>query len=250
MKLLVVGHSHLDAVRDAAEHHAALWAARGLAFRFVQMRDPRFLQDGPAADADGLSPALLDEVDRQAQDCDATLLMVGGNAHNGLGLFEHPEPFDFLPEDEPEAPLDPGRRLIPAPLLAAHVAAWEPFAAPARQRARLLPRVPRPLGQTDSPPPVADPQRVWATLSEAHRRSPRARAGLAPAALRLKVWRLHGRLLAEDARRLGLRLLPAPPQAIGPDGGLAPACQGPDAIHANAEYGRLVIEQALHEAAA
>lgn len=245
MKLLVVGHSHLDAVRASAVRHAGLWAARGLALRFVQLREPRLHSLDPTLDADDMGDALRAELARQAEGCDATLLMVGGNAHNGLGLFEHPQPFDFVAEDEPDTAPEPGRTLIPEPLLAAHLAAWDPFARPARQRARLLALVPRPLGQTDSPPPLADPQRAWASLSEAHRQSPRARQGLAPARLRLKVWRLHGRLLQQDCRRLGLPLLPAPPAALGADGGLAPACQGDDAIHANAEYGRLVLEQAL-----
>lgn len=244
MKLLVIGHSHLDAVQAAAARFAGAWAAMGLQLRFIQLREPRFHED-PTRDDDDIGEQLCAEIARQADGCDASLLMVGGNAHNGLGLFEHPRPFDFVPDDDPDAPLDRSRTLIPAPLLAAHLASWDPFARPARQRARLLALLPRPLGQTDSPPPIADPATVQALLSDAHRRSPRALHGLAPAHLRLKVWRLHGSLLGAQCAGIGLRLLPAPAAAQEAGGGLAPAYRSADAIHANADYGRLVLQEAL-----
>lgn len=244
MKLLVIGHSHLDAVRAAAERHASAYAAAGLALRFIQLREPRFVDDA-SRDDDDIGQALLAEVARQADGCDASLLMVGGNAHNGLGLFEHPEPFDFVPDDDPDGPLDPSRTLIPAPLLAAHFRQNEPYARPARQRARLLTLLPPARGQTDSPPPIADTATVQALLPDAHRRSARALHGLSPAHLRLKVWRLHGAVLREDCAKLGLRALPAPAGTQDTQGGLATAFHGRDAIHANADYGHRVLEEAL-----
>lgn len=244
MKLLVVGHSHLDAVRAAAERHAAAYADAGLTLCFIQLREPRFCAD-PGSDADGIGPALRDEIARLGEGCDASLMMVGGMAHNGIGLFEHPQPFDFVADDDPDGPLDTARTLIPAPLLAAHFRLNEPYAHPARQRARLMALLPPCLGQTDAPPPIADPARVQALLPDAHRRSPRAALGLSPAHLRLKVWRLHGAVLREDCERIGLRPLPAPARALDAQGGLAEAFQGQDAIHANADYGHLVLEEAL-----
>lgn len=246
MKILVIGHSHVEAVRDAA---LALQTA-GLAcgFAFLQLRDAHFVSD-PTQDEAQVGDRLREAIAEHAADCDASLLMLAGNAYNGLSLFEHPEPFDFVLDEDPELPLDTGRTLLPSALLAAHLQRWAPFALPNAQRRRLLPLLPRPIGQTDAPPPIADGAVVASLLLEAQRRSPRTLRGIAPALLRHKMWRLHSRLLADECRSLGLPLLPAPAAALEAPGFLARPAWGRDVLHPNAWYGAQVLQQAFQQAA-
>ncbi|MBT9486934.1 MAG: hypothetical protein IV093_05430 [Rubrivivax sp.] len=245
MKLLVVGHSHVEGVRDAARalHAAGL----GADFAFVQLRDEAFVND-PTQDETQVGDRLREAIAQHGADCDASLLMLAGNAYNGLSLFEHPEPFDFVLDEDPDLPLDSSRSLVPSALLAAHLQRWAPFALPNAQRRRLLPLLPRPIGQTDAPPPIADNDVVVSLLLDAQRRSPRALRGIAPAGLRHKVWRLHSRLLADECRSLGLPLLPAPAAAVDAPGFLARPAWGQDVLHPNAWYGAQVLQQALQQA--
>lgn len=246
MKILVIGHSHVQSVCDALAADTDAWRRQGLDFETLQLREPRFAGD-PGNDADGIGPVLRAEIARVAADCDASLLMIGGNAHNGLGLFEHEQPFDFVLDEAPDLPLDTRRTLVPSALVAAQLRQWHPFDVPHRQRQALLPLLPPAIGQTDSPPPLLDTEQTRVRLDDAQRHSERGRRGLCPPALRLKAWALHSRLLAQACAEAGLPFLPAPAAAFGPDGGLAPEAWGRDAIHANAWYGRRVLEQVLEK---
>jgi hypothetical protein len=238
MKILVIGHSHIEAVREAAP---ALCRA-DLQFVFIQLRDQAFVND-PTLDDGQVGDRLRQAI--HAARADASLLMVAGNAYNGLSLFEHPERFDFVLDEDPDLPLDNTRTLIPCALLAAHLNRGASFSLANAQRRRLLPLLPRPLGQTDAPPPIADPATVARLLLEVQKKSPRASLGITPALLRHKIWRLHSRLLAQACGAIGLPLLPAPATTLDAPGYLARAAWGQDAIHPNAWYGARVLEQAL-----
>ena len=244
MKILVIGHSHVDCVSAAWRALAPEFARRGLAITTLQMRDERFHTD-PSNDDAGVGERLRDSIALQARGCDASVMMLGGIAQNSFGLFEHPQPLDFVLDEEPGLAVDPERQLVPSALLAGHLARSPFFAGPAAQRRRLLPLLPPVLGQTDAPPPIADTAALQALLLDAQRRSERARHGMAPALLRYKAWRLHGRLLAQDCRAAGLPFLPVPAAVQDPRGFLVPEAWGADAIHANAWYGRQLIEQML-----
>jgi hypothetical protein len=249
MKILVVGHSHLQCVREALDDVGPALAAQGWDFETVQLREPRFapelVPDAAAPLGHRLAPALQAEIERLAPRCDASFLMVAGNAHNGLGLFEHPRPFDFVSEQWPELPLDPARELVPAAVVAGSLQRWEPFALPNLLRRLLLPLLPGPWAQSDSPPPIGCNDDVMALLDDARRCSERARLGLAPAHLRFKIWGLHSRLLAAECASAGIDFVPVPAASQDESGCLAAHAWGADATHANAWYGRRVIEQML-----
>ncbi len=245
LRVLLVGHSHLRCIREAAEGAAVPLRAQGLAVDCLSLHAPRFEPAFTPATADGSAPATLSPVlaaalQKAAAGTDGVCLAIGGNAHEAFGLVEHPTPFDFVCETEPQAPLLPGREPVTGGLIAAALEATPLYARQRALRQLLAAALPGPLAELESPPPNAAAH----LMQHAGVYADRLReGGLAPTALRRKLWRLHSRLVRRDGEAAGIGFIPVPEAAIGADGCLVAAARAPDATHANAWYGRRVIEQ-------
>jgi hypothetical protein len=163
-----------------------------------------------------------------------------GNEHSVFSLIEHAVPFDVLVDgDDPGVASDgPPRQIVP---LDAVVSSLVSRAQPTVEYLGILRnRFPdQEVVHVMPPPPVADADQIRAR-PELFRKLIED-FGVAPAALRRNVYRLYTDVLREALLPLDIQLLTAPEKAVV-DGFLrADLLDG--ATHANADYGRLVLEQ-------
>lgn len=230
MNILVVGQSHVAAIRAAAKARREAEPDRPRT-RVIHTLEPRYAPEtvdgafGPA-----LAAAIVDQIERHRPRLTS---VIGGNAHNALALIRHPRPWDFgYAGENPTADAEP----IPRELVRAALdeALAGDFARLGRFRAFGT------FVQVESPPPVRDEAWIAARAEAWFTARGLAARGVAPAPLRLKVWRLACDLVRAEATRLGCAYLPTPAEAQDEDGYLCLDFAG-DATHGNARYGEAVI---------
>jgi hypothetical protein len=226
--ILCVGHSHLAALQRAAQSCAG---GSLQAINFWEHPGAVLHTEAGVRFAPGIEASV-----RAHRGLLVSLL--GGAAHNVLGMVAHPRRFDFVLPTRPELDFDARAECLPyravRELLSAQI---EPYL---QQMARLRALSAVPLIHLAPPPPSADQQRLardmpWSLYPSSARE-------VAPAALRLKLWLLHVELLAQWCQEHGIEFVPGPPQACDAAGFLREACYG-DGAHANAQYGQLVLAQ-------
>lgn len=266
--LLFIGNSHLLAVLDAAlrlggaagEEARAdpMWLSAGLHAYDIELPGPepasaRFILVGGVApplvrvDAFGLFSVrrrYLGELDDGVAHLDGRVDQVVscffGNEHSIFSLMEHPVPFDvFVGEADMRVdPEGPPRQVVPLDVLRRELATR---ANPTVLYCEILRSV---FPEADvvhvmPPPPISDEEHIRARpelfvqLIEQY--------GVAPAALRRKVYELYADVLCDALTPSGVRLLPAPEDAL--DHGFLRRDLWMESTHANHGYGRLVLEQ-------
>lgn len=236
--ILVIGQSHIAAIRSAAKVRREADPDR-LRTRVIHTMEPQY---APEVDGEGDAArftAALEETIRDQIARNAPLIASanGGNAHNGFALIAHPRPYDFLLSGEEGPALEPSVEPLPeAQVRAALEAALE------RDRIRLreIRRIAGDVIQLESPPPVADSGWIAAQADAYFKGRGLTELGVAPPALRYKIWRLHSRIFAGYCAELGLGFLPVPPETRDANGFLKPEYAG-DATHGNEAYGEAVI---------
>ena len=237
--LLVIGQSHVAALRDAARVRRERDPAAPRT-RVIHTGEPAYAPDIVGdGDAARLAPPLVEAVRDQIARHDPLLVSVtGGNAHNVLGLIRHHRPFDFRLSQEPSPPLDPTAELLVEGLVSATLARMM-----ARDMARLhaLRALVGPFVHVESPPPVRDDRFIAAAADLHFRNAGIARLGISPAGLRFRLWRLACRLFRAEVEGLGCRFLTVPDEVKDEDGFLLPGLAD-DATHGNARYGNILIE--------
>ncbi len=242
--LLVVGQSHVAAIRAAAKAHREAQPA-GPRTRVIHTLETQFApeMEGIAEGADpyagarfggALAEAIREQIARHAP---RVVSVMGGNAHNMIGLVRHPRPFDFRLSGEDSPPLDADAEPIPEALVRAALAERlrHDFA-----RLRLLRDLAGPFIHAESPPPVADASiiaaqaEIWFGIVGGGARA------IAPPGLRYRVGRLNSRLFREAVEALGCRFMPVP-QELRDDAGFLRAAFAGDATHGNQAYGEALI---------
>jgi len=242
MNILVVGQSHVAAVRAAARTHREAFPdePRTRVIHTVEeVHAPEFenVVNGDYSAATfgvRLRAAIEDQIARHAP---RVASVVGGNVHNVMALVRHPRPFDFLLAEDHGPPPDEGAELIPEALVRATLRAQ---LAPDFARLRALKAVAGPFLHVESPPPVRDDAFITARAEEAFRGRGGAPIAAAGAGLRWRMWRLSSRLIRDAVEELGCRYLPAPAAARDPDGFLSLDFAA-DPTHGNEAYGELLI---------
>lgn len=233
--ILVIGQSHIAAVRSAAKIRREADPDR-LRTRVIHTMEPQY---APEMDGERFTPVLEETIRDQIARHDPIIASAsGGNAHNRFALILHPRPFDFLLSAGGGPPIEPGAEPVTEALVRAAL-----DDALSRDRARLH-EIRRIAGegvvQLESPPPVADGAWIAAQADAYFKDQGVAELGVAPAGLRYKIWRLHSRIVAGMCAELGLRFLPVPPETLDLQGYLLTDYAG-DATHGNAAYGEAVI---------
>lgn len=237
-RVIIVGDSHTAAVGQALLNRRKAGVVSAVPFEVH-----RIGREKPGGRAiDGPTPEMVVESLKAASPADIMISMVGGNQYNVLGMLVHPEPFDFLLEDEGPSLLTPGARVVPLAQLEAafdHLIGRlgrqvEDFAAafPGAIRCHFEP-----------PPPKADGDYIRNNAEGYFRTEENLPLQVSPAAFRRRLWVVQSRALARMCARLGLELLTAPPEAIDEQGFLTREAYGPDATHANASYGEMVLRK-------
>ena len=273
--ILLVGNSHLFCVLDAAmrlsgaaseekrtesiwrtdiqTHDIELPGPPPVRARFILAGGvaPHFISLDPYAfmriDAGGILSvrrryldALDDGVTHLDGRVDQVVSCFRGNEQTIFSLMEHATPFDVLVDraDVAATSSGPPRQIVPVELVRRELGAR---AYPTVFYCRMLRSLfaEQDVAHVVSPPPIADEgyirerSEVFARVIEEF--------GLAPAALRRKVYRLYVDVLQAGLRGSGVRLLTAP-EASSVDGYLKAEFWS-EATHANHRYGRLVLEQ-------
>jgi len=242
MSILVVGQSHVAAIRDAARRRREADPERPRT-RVIHTLEARYAPEiesvrGEGASGARLSTSLAAEIAAQIERHRPMVAScIGGNAHNVLALLRHPRPFDFrLPADPDVEPMA-GAEPLPVALVRS---ALERTMARDLLRLRLVAAATERLVHIESPPPLADAAFIAERADSYFRDRGIDAAAVAPAPFRQRMWRLHGSVLREACASLGVRFLPVPRAAMDDGGFLRPELAG-DATHGNADYGEMLI---------
>jgi hypothetical protein len=242
MNMLVVGQSHVAAIRAAAKTHRETFPDEPrtrVIHTLEEIYAPEFegVTDGDY-EAARFGPKLVAAIkDQVARHDPRVASVVGGNVHNSLALMRHPRPFDFMLAGEDGPPLDPAAELIPESLVRATLLER---LQPDLTRLRLLREIAGSFIHIESPPPVRDGGFI-ADRAEAWFRD-RAAGDIAIAGpgLRWRMWRLTSRLMREAAEALDARFMPVPAETQDANGFLQIE-HASDPTHGNAVYGAALI---------
>lgn len=246
MNLLVIGQSHVAAIRAAAKSHRETHPEEHRT-RVIHMAEAIYVPEmtGPiGADYSGaqfgpkLAAAIEDQIARHHP---RIASVVGGNAHNMLALLRHPRPFDFMLTGEAGPPLDPGVELVPEALVRAALAEKM---QPDFVRLRLLRGVADPIIQIESPPPVRDESFIAAHAEPWFRERSGGAVDVAGAGVRWRIWRLASRLMREAAAASGMTFMAVPAGLADAAGFLKPEYAA-DPTHGNEAYGAALIAALL-----
>jgi hypothetical protein len=236
--ILVVGHSHIGAIRSAAIIRREADPGRPRA-RTIYLPDPMFggeMAEGGKQFSPGVRAAILDQIERHNP---IVASAIGGNAHSALALVPY-RPFDFILSGEDALPIDHSVELRSEADVRAELTSIM-----ARQllQMRLLADLSGPFFHLESPPPVRSSAWVRDHAERFFTDQPAfAELGVAPAGVRYRTWRLACRIVREECERLGCHYVPVPKIMCGEAGLLRPS-QARDATHAGPHFGEEMLRE-------
>jgi hypothetical protein len=197
--------------------------------------------DGPMGEGE-LKSNLAEWLDQGGiGDVDYVLLTISGTDWQNFCLTNRTPRFDITLPFMPDLPSDKEARPIPyaemhrqLELYIRHIVMGVPMI-----RARIPAHIP--VGYIEPPPPIGDNDFI-----KAH--APYAAAeieqhGVSPPALRMKMYQLHSHIVAEACRKAGVHFIRVPNSAKTPEGYLPPIGYKDDPIHANPDWGLLMIHE-------
>lgn len=170
---------------------------------------------------------------------DLLVFVPRGNHYNSLGLLQHPQPFDVLADGaDPVA----GAQIIPQRQLedffeVPHDRGYGAQILSLSKASRAKPVV------LEIPPPKEDDAHIMAHAETAFAKAGIKEIGVTDAGTRLRLWQLQQDAVRRFCAAHDLVYLPRPEAAVDPAGFLRRDYYANDATHANAEYGRLVLDQ-------
>ena len=221
----LLGHSHVSAIVQAIKHHELNVPHLNL---WVFGRPVDYSHGGKMLD-----PSLKTTIGQ------TVISVVGGSAHDVLGLARHDAPFDFVLPSAPGLPLIEGAEVLPASAVAA--ALRRQIEDEIIDLVCLLARSGRRVVHLEPPPPVGDDPRLAREL-DLMGFVPNPERGPSPRWLRFKMWRLHSEMIRDLYERDGVEFLSCPPASQDDAGFLKSEYYGYP-CHANVEYGSLVLRQ-------
>lgn len=260
MSAVCIGNSHMGALIEAALSASQAGEVHPHGLAFVLLHQAAFQ---PAVNRDAgvprLNPRLLEALDNaltaRADDQfrlvsfpgseagaqgKAIISLIGGNAHNILGLMAHNEPFDFVLNDAPDLPLAEGATII------SESEVYDLILSSVRNEMgdifnALTASFDQPVFQLESPPPIRSNEHISANLDPFFGSS--GPEGVSSPFLRYKLWRLHSRAVRSLCDAYGLGFIPCPQEALDEEGFLRAEFTPDNATHANSAYGALLIAQ-------
>ena len=235
ISVVAIGESHLAALARAYASMAKTLPVR-IHFMRVDQQEYR-----PPLDKKGKLNPRIAEILANAKP-KLILSCIGGNTHNVLGLVKHPRPFDVVLPEEPDLPLEDDAEIIPSDLIR------ETFRERLEKGPFIILRTLRRnfdvrIFHLEPPPPLPRQHilRNPGSFFGARIQS----LGVAPAALRYKLWRLHSAVLLSFCRDSGIEFVPVPAQTLDPEGMLVERAWGLDPTHGNEWFGAQAIMNAL-----
>jgi hypothetical protein len=214
-KILVVGHSHIHALKRAKTVDEL--------FEFYLI---------PEKGIDSLH-----NID--GKNYLSVVLLVGGNCHNIFGLVQLPEPFDFYLPEEINLPLNNDARLLPVSLVT------KVFERNLAREFRIALKISQifkgnKIYQIESPPP--QPQENILKYPGIFKEKI-TELGVSSGIFRYKLWRLQSNMAQKYYESIGISFIAALKESQNPRGLLKKKYWQNDCSHANAFYGDLVLNQ-------
>ena len=241
-KILGLGHSHIVAIAKGCyelQHEGFRLGGAPLVSRFLYLYDPEITptlaEEGSASRLNARLRQIIDE-ERPA----GVVLSVGGNEHIALSVTQPKERFDFILGAEPELDLEPGAEVLPE--VAVRETLREKMAPTLATIEAIRNETAAPIVCLEPPPPLPN-SRILECPQEFFRKSfdPRKLSG---EIFRYKMWRTQSALYREICARADILFAAVPAEFIAPSGVLAEVVWGADASHANALFGRRMIQSA------
>jgi hypothetical protein len=195
------------------------------------------LKDGVLA-ATGGYWQLLDTIPRDAESRRLVSFM-GGNEHSVLSIVEHPQPYDFYAPECADLDMLPGRQPIALGTIETLLQARMNSTVALLTALRLKQPELRILHVMPPPPLASEAQMLQ--QPEIFRELFAAR-GITPLSVRVKIYRVYCRLLAQTLAGLGIDHIPHPPDVTDATGGLRDAF-ALGCTHGNEAYGQRVAQQ-------
>lgn len=171
----------------------------------------------------------------------AVLVSAWSNQHFTFSCFSDPRPFDFVLPREASGEVAQGAEAVPADLIFAMVK--ENCAPYFSLLSHVRSLTDRQVVMQSAPPPIDDVLAIPGGTSDPRLDEKVKELGVAPASLRRKFWRVCETIFQEACKELGVTFLPAPLETFDKRGFRRREYWSTDWIHANADYGELVLRQ-------
>jgi len=239
--ILIVGHSHVHAMRLAAITRREADPDRPRT-RTIHLLDPAF---APELDGDRFGPALSAAIREQIERHDPIVASaIGGNAHAAFAMIPR-ERIDFAIDGGHALPLDEDAEIVSEAEMRERLTPWLELEM---HRMRLFRELVGPFWQIESPPPVRSAEWIAAHAEAYFTDQPDYhRLGIAPAGFRYRCWLLAGRMIRELCDEMGCSYVEVPRELRGEAGLLRPSLAR-DATHAREPFGEAML-RALEAAA-
>ena len=240
--VLLIGLSHVVALRNA---QGTRLARRAATFNLLDLElFPKFnplyrIVEGGIYLHDEIEPAL-----RRAIEEAGPQLIIGSfwsHQHFFMSAANLPRRFDFVLPAESDLALDASAEIIPYDVVRHHIGLHCVFQVLATAAIQRLTQAP--LYLLPAPPPIEDFGAIPRGSSSKANDAMVVEHGPAPALLRYKFWRLVKTIHDEVAAAANVRVLPVPPETVQSNGFRRPEYYSTDWIHANEQYGELVLKQ-------
>jgi hypothetical protein len=244
--ILCIGSSHVSALREGHTKRAHVGQAGGFdTWKQIGTNSHIVANQyvlGEAIDAE--FAGIMSEVE-----VSAIFLCCGGGEHTEIALFNI-WPFDvYMPDDDPQQAISGNCEVVPYDVMLATCASYISTSLPFVQRIKSLSSLP--MHHILPPPPTAGEDYVRADVGPDFCEWA-DRSGISPAPLRQKVWRLCCIAARQIYSNMGIPVIEPPAAALDERGFLAPQYQRLDLVHANGNYGALVVDSmvsiAVHHA--
>jgi hypothetical protein len=245
-RLLIFGHSHLNALRRAYrqfyEDGDNPAAPPPFAATFIQLRQdvfqPNIIKEGGNRRLHGAIEQRVSALTEQRKP-DVIVSCAMGNEYNTLAMLNHPRRFDFYLPSRLDLPTDETAEILPVDILEDLI------------RSRLV----RSLGlylelmssydsvpkiHVPPPPPVRETAHIEAYPSVFGEKA--KKFGVSPAFFRLKMWLLTCEVQKKLCAAAGVTFHSLPNAVFDQDGFLATPFLNKDPTHGNPKYGKVILD--------
>jgi hypothetical protein len=237
--ILVIGHSHIEAIRRAAIARREADPLRPRT-RTMYVLDPAF-GDNRESFSDTLKAAILDQIERHQP---IIASVIRGNGHAAMSMVARRR-FDFELSGDDALPLDDQAEIVSEAEVRDMLLPWLKHDL---RELRELRELVGPFWHLESPPPVRRSDWIIERAERYFTDDPDFhRFGVAEAGVRYRVWRLANRIIKQELDSMGCGYVRVPSNVCGEAGLLRPS-YGRDATHGGQQFGEEMI-QALEQAA-
>lgn len=234
--ILVVGHSHIHALRLAAIVRREADPDRPRT-RTINLLDPAFAPEMEGGDFSAtMKAAILEQIERHDP---IIASAIGGNAHAAFSMIPR-DRFDFEIEGGDTLPLDEQATIRSETEVRVALGAHLELEI---TRLRLYRALVGPFWHLESPPPIRKTEWILEHAEEYFTNQPDFHSlGIAPAGVRYRTWLLASRMIREECARLGCGYIEVPRHVRGEAGLLRPS-QARNATHGNGHFGEAMLQE-------